>query len=56
MHKPKDYVECPAVLHEGEKKTFCWREFRHEGDHRGQRAQWNEKGERVKVTLALGIR
>lgn len=30
--------------------TYCLKRADHDGDHRGERCQWNKAGERVKIT------
>ncbi len=49
----KRWVQCMAgwSTHRGSGAVFCSREEGHEGDHRGIRVQWNQKGEKVPITM-----
>lgn len=44
--------ESTLVLGKGRRRSvcFCLKRQEHAGDHRGYRAQWNAKGERVEIT------
>jgi len=44
--------QCPSVCALGGGATFCVKSAGHAGDHRGHRAQWNEKG-RVPISEPL---
>lgn len=49
MKKGK-WRQCMSVLRTRSGGVFCIRGSGHNGDHRGDRAQWNENG-RVPITL-----
>jgi hypothetical protein len=56
--RPKDYMQCGGSYSgprssRGISTRFCTRNHGHEGDHRGDRVQWNQRGRKVKVTLPL---
>ena len=43
--------QCTSVCHTGRASyVFCQKQEGHKDDHRGYRAQWNKKGERVPIT------
>lgn len=46
--KRKLWVQCTSTIGDSS-IVFCTKEKGHEGDHRGSRAQWNDKG-RVPIT------
>ena len=56
--RPTDYVQCSST-YEGPRSSrgvvtrFCTRNYGHKGNHRGSGAQWNQRGQKVKITLPL---
>ena len=48
--KKSGWKQCLAIWSGKGTITFCVKEKKHEGDHRGTRKQWNQAGERVKIT------
>jgi hypothetical protein len=49
--------QCPSMFTSGKGRikvtVFCVKSVDHEGDHRGSGRQWNNKGQRVKITERL---
>jgi len=43
--------QCSSILKVKGGGVFCTRYANHTGDHRGDRAQWNEKGQRVPIRM-----
>lgn len=48
----KGNTQCPAVFgtHRGTGMVFCTKREGHEGDHRGYRKQWDDKGNPKPIT------
>lgn len=42
--RPRRWVQCPAMFGKRGRYRFCVKREGHEGDHRGDRAQWDETG------------
>jgi len=47
--EPKRWIQCPSICVTRSGAVFCVKREGHLGDHRGFRAQWNNK-QKVKIT------
>lgn len=47
--------QCPSVFMTRSGCVFCVKKEKHKGDHRGDRKQWNERGQKVPITEPLEV-
>lgn len=54
--RPARWFQCPSMFSAGRgSAVFCTKAKGHEGDHRGSRAQWNARGQKVPLTEKDGM-
>lgn len=58
--RAKDYMQCMVTYTSRSGRDtitrWCTRNHDHEGDHRGDRVQWNQRGQKVKITLPPDVK